>query len=409
MWETIEQLGLDDTIRRADILAIAFKNVFCDNTEARTEDVMRSFHAVGTNLQFIPKLRADLNAPSEAGHHKIHRLGSHQLRGSTRGSRFKERSEESAVDLSCHNVLEALRDFMKAVHLHNTMEIDVHVPLRLRDKIIKPSRLSLTRALMEETMSRRSVPAGLARLHLLPRYRGTFCADGVRLHNPRSLEKVEFIGPLVYLSTHPYVIRLFEEARRRTRRDPDFFRRDFLVHPFKVSRIWFIATDCPTGFELIELQLAVERFGDPDLVQRATLDDVIDLALEDRKAKPARHRSRDQELATHEAEQREGERRALEEQRKELDAVGPVSKKQLRSNRSENRAAENEMLIEGVPVLIAGLGNGAGEGARLSEESIRSVPQQSEDQTDEASSRRAGSLLRRAARSAADGGDDDSV
>lgn len=351
--EWLESLGLEQDQDPGDWIPIHFADLWADNTDLRSDDVMASLESIGTRVHYVPVRRADRNPMAESGHHIIHRMVDHKMLGSTYGKPRSERGEESAIDRARHTLIQAIRETARAVHTHNTMALDVVRPLWMRDKGVPPTRLAMTRATIERGKVHHSLfPYELTHIHLLPRHQGTFTVKGVRLHREDTGRKVSYIEPLAYVSMHPVIVRKVEEARRGGKRDPDYFRGTFLVDPYSLRRCWYL--DLHT-MQTIPLDLKILGIDDVDLRYEATLYDVVDLMQDDAVEAPVWREQREQKLGDMEAEQDQTKAEAEAAYQAALDAVGgkKPSKAKLRANRAANRASEKEAQMHGMPVIVS--------------------------------------------------------
>lgn len=345
----LEDLSLDDELRAEDFIPMWFENLWADNTDLRNEEIKGCAEGIGTNIHFVPKMRSDLNPLAESGHHILHRLVDHKLTGSTYG-RFKERGEVSATDRARHTMFEAIREVVRAIHVHNTAELEDNRPLRMRLKNVPPTRLAMTLEMIRLGRIARTAHAiDLGRRHLLPQYDGTFTPKGVRLHRRNGEKKVEFINHIAYVDDHPLILRRCEEARRGGKLDPDYFRASFLVDPYRPRRIWHL--DLDTG-EQIELTMKVLKIRDPDIPYVMTIPDMIDRDHVEASERIELNDARERKLGEMEAKQRAADADAEEAYQAALASAGKTpSRAELRRNKRDNRDAEKAESLYGMPVL----------------------------------------------------------
>ncbi|MFN3734597.1 hypothetical protein [Comamonas testosteroni] len=345
----LEGLGLDHDPN--DWIPIHFTNLWADNTDLRSEEVMRCLSGIGTDVHFVPVRRADLNSRVESSHHKIHRMLDHKMLGSTYGKVRADRGEASAIDRARHTLVQAIRETARAVHVHNTMELDIARPLWMREQGVLPTRLHMTRATIERGKIARSLYSfDHAHIHLLPRHQGTFTPQGVRLHREDTGQKICFIKPIVYVSDHPTIVRKVEEARRGGKHDPNYFRATFLVDPNVLKHCWYL--DLAT-MEIIPLNVKISVVDDVDLPNEATLTDVVGLMDVDAVEAPVHREAREKKVAAMEYEQRQAKSAAEAEYQDALRvAGGKPSKAQLRSNRATNRETEKSQMLHGIPLIL---------------------------------------------------------
>lgn len=362
--EWLEGLGLEQAA--SDWIPIHFKDLWADNTDLRSDDVMHSLEGIGTRVHFVPARRADRNPLAESGHHVVHRMLDHKMLGSTFGKPQSERGEVSAIDRARHTLIQAIRETARAVHTHNTMEIDVVRPLWMRELGVQPTRLAMTRETIKRSKVSRSLCSfELAHIHLLPRHQGTFTVKGVRLHREDTGRKVSFVEPLAYVSTHPEIVRKVEEARRGGKRDPDYFRATFLVDPYAPRRCWYLNLQT---MQTIPLELKILGIDDVDLPYEATLHDVIDLMTDDAVEAPVWREQKERKLGEMEAGQDQANEEAEALYQAALHAAGgkKPSRAKLRANRAANRASEKAVQMHGMPVIVT-LGSSPCEQAQTSQ------------------------------------------
>lgn len=349
--EWLEWLGLNDQDPK-DWIPIRFNQVTADNTDLRCEEVIESLKSIGTSLSFVGVARSDLNSAVEASHHIIHRLSDHNLPGTTHGQRH-ERGDERPDILARLTIVEAIRETARAIHLHNTIELDIKPTLEMRrellDKGIKLTRANLTRwAINKGKLATSLIGEDEARIKLLTKMRGTFTQKGIRLLRPDRGEKREFIEPHRFVSRDQLILQRCLEAKvMRARRHPQSFDDDFLVDPFKLTEIFFRD---PVSGRLIELQLATK---DIDLPFECALSDVLELMGRDTLHLFGVQSSREEALSGMERAQEQTSHEAgmaYDEELGKLDR--PPSKSALRKNKKENRAKEKNSLPFGVPAPI---------------------------------------------------------
>jgi hypothetical protein len=343
--EWLQFLGLDDQ-SPDDWIPIAFVSAIADNTDLRCEAVHIGLASVETFLH-IPVARSDLNAMVETSHHVIHRMGDHNLAGSTYGRR-RERGETSADLLACLTTIESIRESARVIHAFNTMPLDRPPTLEEQRAGVKLSRLELTRwDINQGKVARSLISISEARRNLLPTYKGTFTSTGVRLHNTRRGGKARaFIERLRYISQDVLITRKILEAKvSRKKRPPEYFDDVFRCDPFNLKKIWYV--DVQTGRE-IEL---VEISKDKDLPYEASFQDILDFEDQDQVRRPEVKEEQNRILGALEDAQRETNAQAKHEHDLAVSAQAkPLSKASLVSGKKENRQAEHSMLLGGIPV-----------------------------------------------------------
>lgn len=354
----LEDLSLDDEIPHEDFIPMWFSNLWADNTDLRTEDIKTCATGINTNIHFVPKLRSDLNALPESGHHILHRLVDHKLAGTTYG-RPSQRGEVKATYRARHTMFEAIRETVRAIHVHNTAELEDNRPLRMRLKNVPTTRLHMTQELIRIGKVARALHAvDFARRQLLPRHPGTFTLKGVRLHRRDDTDKPEYVNHIAYVSNHPIIVRRCDEARKGGKRDEHFFRAEFIVNPYQPRRIWYL--DLATG-EPIELTLKVLKVRDDDLPYVMTLPDMIDRDRVEGGERLDLQDARERRVGAMEVSQRESNDVAEEKYQAAVqDAGGEPSKKAMRANKKANRDEEAQSTLLGMPISAKVVGDRPG-------------------------------------------------
>lgn len=346
--EWLEWLGLN--IDPDDWLRIRFQSIFADNTDARCEEVIKQFSEVGTGLKFVGVARSDLNSPSETSHHILHRMVDHNLHGTTRGQDH-ERGEERADVLARHTIIEAIRETARAIHTHNTMELEINPTLEMRrellDKGIKLTRLNLTRW----TINRGKVAVSLigtdeARVKLMPTIRGCFTQHGIKLLRPDSGRKREFVEPIRYISKHPLIVERVMKAKvGRGRLPPESFDDDFRLDPYAPTKLFYRD---PIGGELISLNMVTK---DVDLPFECTLYDMLDLMKCNGMYKFNARSLNNDALNKMETGQEQTKQEAADAYEQDLAKTNkPPSKSAIRRNKKQNREAEKNTYQYGMPI-----------------------------------------------------------
>lgn len=349
--EWLNWLGLSDQ-SPDDWIPIRFGSVLADNTDLRSEATFNKLDSIGTGIKFVGVARSDLNSPVETSHHILHRLVDHNLHGTTHG-KFHERGEELPSILARHTIIEATRETARAIHLHNTIELDVHPTLEMRrdllDKGIKLTRANLTRWKMNQGKcftSLLSLDEALIKL-LIP-IRGTFTQYGVKLLRPDTGNKREFIEPLNYISNHKIIIaRVMKAKVERAKVSAESHDDIFLHNPYKTTEIYF--KDLLTA-ELIQLNLNIK---DTDLPFECSLPDVIDLMNRDAMHLFGVRESRHQVISELEAGQEKTKNDAKNVYQETLSMQEKTpSKAFLKRNKKENRQQEKTRLMYGMPTPL---------------------------------------------------------
>ena len=252
--EWLKFLGLVE-MNPDDWLPIRFGNHICDNTDVRNNINITELNELGIGLKYVPTHRSDLNAIVETAHHSLHRLIDHLLPGTTRGKRLQR--GDARPDLSARiTPIEGIRETTKAIHLYNTMPLDIPISLEMRrdliDKGLTINRLNLTRLAMQKGKLHVSlISHEQAITTLATPIQGTFTAKGVKLHRTDKSERA-FIEPIRYISSHPAMLSKFQEAKTNRRVSPTHHDATFLYNPYQPNEIHF--QDIHSG-ELFKLDI----------------------------------------------------------------------------------------------------------------------------------------------------------
>lgn len=341
----LEDLGLD--IPAENWLPIAFTHAIADNTDLRTETVKNALHSIGTSITFVPTYRSDLNSQAESAHHALHRTVDHNLMGSTHG-RKAERGEARAVFNARLTIFEAIRETARAVHAHNTMELDIVKPLAMREANIKPTRLDMTRwAISTGKIARTGMDIQSARMKLLPLTRGCFTASGVKLLRWDTGNKREFLEPLRYVSKHPWVMQKMEMARRGGKHQSNAFDVDVRYDPFSIRCIYIYDAE---QYGMLQLDLKID---DPDLASEASIYDVADIEKHDDVGNFYAADQRDLVRSGIEASQEDTNAEAEKAYKAELSHLdAKPTKTEMLEHKRENREAEENILRNGLPWVV---------------------------------------------------------
>lgn len=344
-------LGLEDQ-SADDWLSIAFNSAIADNTDARAEQVFISLDAIGTGQFYIPVARSDLNSAAEVSHHELHRMVDHNMHGTTHGRRTSERMEDRADDLARHTIIEAIRETARAIHMHNTMPLDIKNPTMemqrlLLDKGLPLTRLNLTRMRMDQgKIARALMDVDEARVHLMPVTRGTFTAKGVKLLRPDTGQKRVHIEPIRYVSRHPQMVDWFARAKNeRSKHAIDFYDHDFRYDPYNPGTIYF--RNSRDG-ELIALNA---RSDDREMLCECSYYDILHNVDHYSVHRHDTVEARDQALSRMEAGQEATKLNAEDDYDTELAALNTKpSKAKLRGNKTKNREREDAQYQFGMPI-----------------------------------------------------------
>ncbi|MEC5387308.1 hypothetical protein VVD49_16380 [Uliginosibacterium sp. H3] len=348
--EWLRWLGLENQDPN-NWIPIRFSALHADNTDARAKAAMAAIGNAQTGIKFIAVSRSDLNSDVETTHHSFHRLGDHNLAGTTHGQRT-ERGEERADALARLTIVEAIRETARLIYLWNTMEIDIEPTLEMQrdlvEKGIKLTRANLTRWEIERgNLATCLLSEADARMALLIPIRGTFTQKGIQLLDPRKGDKREFIPNVRYVSNHKVVhSKCIASKVSRSRVLATSFDDDFLHDPYRPSEIYY--RDLHTG-ELIPLEA---RTSDPGLLEECALPDVQQLGDGNKLRQYAAERSRERQISDVEGEQERTNQIAEEEYQKDLAKAGkPPSRSSIRKGKKANREAEKEELLYGQPLV----------------------------------------------------------
>nr|WP_294864482.1 hypothetical protein [uncultured Pseudogulbenkiania sp.] len=342
--EWLTRLGLEDTYN--DWVPMMFSSAIADNTDCRTENVQNALASINTSLLYVETYRSDLNSIAESTHHMLHRSVDHKLAGTTYGKKTP-RGETSADLRARHTLIQAYRETTRAIHYHNTVPLDIELPLEMQRDGVRPTRLEMTRWAIENgQVARALIPLDEARVLLLPRCKGTIKPDGVWLLRDDTGDKRTYIRTLRYVSNDPYIRSKMEEARRGGRKAVEHFDAEFLYDPFNTDIIYF---NVPYSDRTIELKNCIKDF---DLSKEATFADVIEITDANKGMKRIYRNEREVQLGEMERAQRATKEQAEQEYNNELyKSDKKPSKAKLIGNKKENREAEKDIMRDGFPIL----------------------------------------------------------
>ena len=343
----LEHLDLADECPSKDWLPMQFANLRADNTEARTIEIIKTILETGAiqGIDYVPKNRSDQNSVVETTHKKLHRMVDHLMPGTTYG-RHLQRGEADPVLGARLNTLEAIREVAKAIHTHNTIEMDSEVlTMDMRRDGVKPTRLDMTRWEIEQGKIATSVmDIDEARMILLPIYSGVFTKSGVKIFKPDNGNKNEYIKRLNYISDDKPILDLMSAARVNGNRTANF-----RVDPYNLKKIWYV--DIHTG-TLFTLHL---QSNDETLANEYTLFDLTALQKQEQIENFFHRQSIQSSLSDLEQHIEETSKKAEADYQNEISTLDKTpTKTELRGNRRENR--ENELqknnVLQGIPVVI---------------------------------------------------------
>jgi hypothetical protein len=343
--EWLKNLGLEDECPVDDWIPIQFANVLSDNGELRNEEINQSLLDSGmmSSLAYIPSHQSARNGIAESMHRRIHKLSDHSLLGSTYG-RMTERGEEQVAIRARHTLKEAIRDSVRAIHHHNTTpQLDRVLTTEMKIEGVRPTPLDMTRWSIERGYVACSLmDIDEARMRLMPIHDGVFTESGVRLLRPDTGKQRIYIRCLRYVSKHSEIAARMEAAR-----NSGVIDGDFLIDIFNLRKIWFKNIETA---ELIPLDLKT----DDDLLKKeGTWSDVMAKEKREDVEKYFNKDEQNQKLSALQERQENLKREAVAEYKRDLDkADKPPCKKDMISGRAENRERENNLMINGVPIMV---------------------------------------------------------
>lgn len=339
----LESLGLASIISANDWIPMQFGNLIADNTDVRNAVSMDELTQLGIGIKFIPTHRSDMNSIVETAHHSLHRLVDHKQPGTTRGRRL-ERGDEKP-DLSARmTIIEGIRETARAIHLHNTIPLNIPLTLEIRTEIINRglavNRLNLTRMAIEKGR----VHASLSRFEeLICKFgqivSGTFTPKGVKLHRS-DISQRAFIEPISFISKESKILDKFREAKANRRVSPDSYDEEFIFNPYDLRRIYY--RDVHTGeiFQLDRLSPDVES-------DEYTLPDYISAMEQDAIHKHLSDDQKQQQLTRFEDELSQTVITANYEYNKAKDSSPPIAKSRISRDKKHNRLQEKQQLEYG--------------------------------------------------------------
>lgn len=341
--EWLASLGLDKEVNSKDWIPILFSNLIADNTDLRNTINIDELTQIGIGIKFIPTHRSDMNSVVESAHHTLHRLVDHKLPGTTRGRRL-ERGDEKPVLLARMTIIEAIRETARAIHLHNTIPLDIPITLEIRREIIDRgldvNRLNLTRMDIENGRVH-SAYSGVDELicKFGQTINGTFTPKGVKLHRTNTDRK--FVKSIRYVSNHTTILSKLREAKTDRNASPLRFDSEFICNPMDMNKIYY--RDIYTG-ELIPLKLE-----SPDIqFYEYALPDYLSAMDEDATYKHYSDEKRRQQLAQFEEGLDHTIKVANYEYNIEKQSSPPIAKTRISRDKKKNRQLEKQILKQGL-------------------------------------------------------------
>lgn len=217
----LARYGID--LPSEDFPSIFFSKYLSDNGELRSNDGIDStVKKLSSRIIFVPSGRADLNSPSESGHHSRHRKFDHLIEGSNKG-RQKKRGEVSPRSKALLSRFEYTRLLILWMHLINTKQplplADIPAGMirdySLRGEELKPTRIEVFRwGLANGLVS--GIPMGETYLkaHLLPRFQASIRREGLILHRPDTGDRVELLNGARFNSEYVSQSPLIQDCMR---------------------------------------------------------------------------------------------------------------------------------------------------------------------------------------------------
>lgn len=237
----LKRYGVD--LPPEDFPSIFFSRFLSDNGELRSSDGIDSVvEKLSSRIIFVPSGRADLNSPSESGHHSRHKSFDHRIAGSNMG-RQKKRGEKSPRSKALLSRFEYTRLLIHWIHWKNTQEeLDLsNIPAEMvreysiRGEPLRPTRLALFRwGQVNGLVSGLPMESNYLRAHLLPRFKASIQRQGLILHRPDTGERVELLNGArfnsPYLSDSPLILQCLRSGQKHIEvaADPDDLSRIYL-------------------------------------------------------------------------------------------------------------------------------------------------------------------------------------
>ena len=344
----LDHLGLDLPIE--DWIPMCFTSAIADNTDLRCQAVQEQLARINTELRYVPVARSDMNSSVEVSHHVLHRMVDHNMEGTTYGRR-RERGEAAADESACLTILEGMRECARAIHAYNTMPLDIEPTLEMKRAGVEMTRIGLARWMLSQgKVARSMLSLEFCRSQLLPICRGSFTKHGVRLLRDDKGGSRSYIRRLRYVSSDPYLLSKFLEAKIHGRKaSKEYFDDDFRYDPYNIRTIWYRH---PTENRLIPLMLQTE---DHDLADEAALADVLHLEDQDSLDRIKAYETKEAILMNLEGAQDETNNQARARRKEAIKGLGKQpSKKSLKADKKANRIKEREISRDGMAIPNVG-------------------------------------------------------
>lgn len=183
-------------------LAMYLRHIRGDNGEHKSEEGIASMEAAEVSLEFVQAYAAEMKGQVESAHHSVARAGGHQTAGSTRGERH-ERGDSNPEADACLTHEEYMPILIRAILRHNNEERVEHLlTIEMREDKVEPYRGQILRWMIKKGyVATELSDMNAVRARCLPRLKAVVSRDGVRVFDPRVMEK-RFIPHLRYTSEH---------------------------------------------------------------------------------------------------------------------------------------------------------------------------------------------------------------
>ena len=339
-------------ITNEQVPAVQFRKLLADNGELRNKGSIHAMTSVNSAIEFVERRRSERKGPVEGGHHSIHRLVDNKGDGWTHG-RQRERGENHSAIAACWTWFEYMRELLRAIVYynchHDATDFMSRHPFRteMRRDGVAPNRAAIYAwCVKNNRISSPAMDIDLLRAKLLPEMNAVVRQNGVFLLRPDRGLKNEvvlghrFSGPrAMELNWHRGGVKSFVV---KVRVDPD-----------NLERIWYL--------DELGIHPLTNLSNDILLLREGTMHDSLAMQDEQNVARIVDKSVQDQAASDLLFGILDVNLRARAAKRDEINSLGrKVTKTELRSNISENRAEEAGLIgklidpIDRAPRLVPG-------------------------------------------------------
>lgn len=326
------------TITNDQVPAVQFRKFLADNGELRNENSIRVMTSIGSAIEFVERGRAERKSLVESGHRSIHHLVDNKGDGWTRG-RQRERGEDHSAVAACWTWFEYMRELLRAIvyyncHLDASNFMNRHpFGTEMKAKGVAPNRAAIHAwCVKNNRVGLVAMDVDLLRAALLPEMNAVVRQNGVFLLRPDRGLKNEvvpghrFSGPrAMELGWHRGGVRSFVV---KVKVDPD-----------NLEKIWYL--------DELGIHPLMNLSNDILLVREGTMHDSLAMQDEQNRAKIVDQSVHDQAASDLISGILDVNLKARAAKKDEINSLGrKVTKTELRSNISENRAEEAALIAK---------------------------------------------------------------